>query len=112
MLQQIIAIIIIMFFLVRLTGQKRKKTITANEFSLWLIFWLLAAAAIVFIKQIDSLVHFLGFSGSGINFLIYLAVLALFYLIFRLRLTVAKLDRNLTEIARQITLDINKKNKE
>jgi hypothetical protein len=105
MLQQIIAIIIILFFLVRLASQKKKKAITANEFSLWLVFWLLAAAAIIFIKQIDSLVRFLGFSGSGINFLIYLAVLALFYLIFRLRLTVAKLDRNLTDITRIVALD-------
>lgn len=105
MLQQIIAIIIILFFIIRLFNQKKKKAITINEFSLWLIFWLLAAGAIVFLKQIDRLVHILGFSGSGINFLIYLAVLALFYLVFRLRLSLAKLDRNLTEVARQVALN-------
>lgn len=104
MLQQIIAIIIILFFVIRLLSQKRKKIISNNEFSLWLIFWLVAAAAIIFIKDIDRFVHFLGFSGSGINFLIYLAVLGLFYLVFRLRLTVAKLDTNLTEVTRIIAL--------
>lgn len=104
MLQQIIAIIIIAFFLLRLSRQKRRREITANEFSLWLAFWLLAAAAIIFIKQIDRFVAFLGFSGSGINFLIYLAVLALFYLVFRLRLNIAKMDRQLTDIARHVAL--------
>ena len=104
MLQQVVAIIIILFFILRLSSQKKKKAITANEFSLWLIFWLLAAGAVIFLKQIDRFVHFLGFSGTGINFLIYLAVLALFYLVFRLRLNVAKLDRNLTDITRTLTL--------
>ncbi len=104
MLQQIIAIFIIFFFVFRLIAQKKKNLISRNEFSLWLAFWSLAAGAIIFIKQIDRLVASLGFSGSGINFLIYISVLALFYLIFRLRLDLAKMDRNLTDIVRQITL--------
>ncbi len=109
MLQQIIALIIIFFFVLRLSSEKRKNKISRNEFSLWLLFWLLSAIAVIFIKQIDRLVAFFGFSGSGINFLIYLAVLGLFYLIFRLRLTVAKLDQNLTEVARQLTLNDKQK---
>jgi hypothetical protein len=108
MLQQIIALAIILFFVFRLAGQKRKKQIGGNEFRLWLIFWLLAAAAIIFIKDIDRLVKSFGFSGSGINFLIYLAVLALFYLVFRLRLSLAKMDKNLTAISRQIALSDKK----
>jgi hypothetical protein len=104
MLQQTGAIIIIAFFILRLFRQKKYGEIKANEFSLWLVFWLLAGGAIIFIKQLDRFVAFLGFSGSGINFLIYLAVLALFYLIFRLRLNIAKLDRQLTDIARQMAL--------
>ncbi|MHB8903844.1 MAG: DUF2304 family protein [Patescibacteria group bacterium] len=108
MLQQIIAIIIILFFIAKLNNQKKKKEISRNEFWLWLSFWILALVAIIFIKQIDNLVHVLGFSGSGINFLIYLAVMALFYLVFRLRLNIAKLDKNLTEVVRIVTIN-NKK---
>ncbi len=104
MWQQILAGIIILFFIIRLYDQNKKKEITPNEFAIWLAFWLTAALAVIFIKQIDRLVAYLGFSGNGINFLIYLAVLALFYLVFRLRLSIAKLDRQLTELVRQITL--------
>ena len=105
MLQQTIVIIIILFFVFRLAAQRKRKLISRNEFSLWLIFWIIAAATIVFIKQIDRLVAWLGFSGAGINFLIYIAVLILFYFVFRLRLDLAKTDKNLTEIVRQITLN-------
>lgn len=108
MLQQIIALVIICFFIFRLFDQKKRKEININEFSLWLIFWSLAAGAIIFIRQIDRLVNYFGFSGAGINFLIYLAVLALFYLVLRLRLSLAKMDKNLTEVVRQIALN-NKK---
>ncbi len=104
MWQQVIALILIIIFIWRLVSQKNKKQINQNEFSLWLIFWLLGAIAIIFIKQIDSLVGQLGFSGAGINFLLYIAIIILFYLIFKLRLKIAKLEKQITEIVRKITL--------
>ncbi len=104
MWQQIIALILIIFFVWRLFIQRNKKQISYNEFSLWLVFWLLGASAIVFIRQIDIFVEKLGFSGAGINYLVYLAIIVLFYLIFKLRLKIAKLEKQLTEIVRKISL--------
>jgi hypothetical protein len=104
MLQQIIAITFIAIFIWRLNEQRRKKKIGNNEFIFWLVFWLLGIIAIILIRQIDRLVGMLGFSGSGINFLLYITVLILFYMVFKLRLAIAKMDANLTEIARKIAL--------
>ncbi len=104
MFQQLLAIIIITFFLIRLFGQKKKKQITSNEFSVWLIFWLIALIAIIFLKQIDILVASLGFSGTGINILVYLALLALIFLVFRMRLTIAKMEKNISELNQALTL--------
>jgi len=107
MFQQIIALIIIAFFLARLFWQKQKKQINANEFIFWLVFWLLAAIAIISLKWIDKLVANLGFSGSGIDILFYIAVIILFYLIFRLRLHLVKIEKNITKIVRNITIKNN-----
>jgi hypothetical protein len=104
MLQQIIALIFIAIFIWRLFEQKRKKQIGNNEFILWLSFWLLGALAIKFIRSLDKLLINLGFSGSGINFLLYLAVISLFYFIFKLRLKLSKMEKNLTDLVREITL--------
>ena len=104
MLQQIIALAIITIFIWRLIVQKKKKKINKNEFSVWLSFWLIGALAIIFIRQIDQLVISLGFSGSGINFLLYLTIIILFYLVFKLRLSLAKTESSITELARQIAL--------
>ena len=102
--QQIIALIIIAFFLSRLYWQKRKKYIGANEFLFWLAFWLLAAALIAGLKFIDALVADLGFSGSGIEVLLYLSVAGLFYFVFRLRLKLEKIEKEITKIVEFIAL--------
>jgi len=104
MWQQIIALVLIILIVWGLFIQKNKKQISHNEFSLWLVFWLLGAMAIVFIRQIDMFVESLGFSGTGINYLAYLAIISLFYLIFKLRLKIAKLEKQLTEVVRKISL--------
>lgn len=104
MLQQILAVIIIFFFLIRLFKQKKAKEINTNEFFLWLIFWLISLTAIICLKQIDALVARLGFSGAGINILVYLVVLALVYLVFRMRLTLAKMEKNISALNQALTL--------
>jgi hypothetical protein len=104
MLQQIIALIVIAFFLARLFWQKKKNKLSASEFIFWLIFWALAALAIIFLKWIDRLVADLGFSGSGIEVLFYLGVVILFYLIFRLRIKLEKTEKDITRIVREISL--------
>lgn len=104
MLQQTIALIIIVFFLARLYWQKQKNHISVNEFFFWLIFWILAAALIIALKFIDELVAGLGFSGSGIEVLLYLSVAALFYFVFRLRLKLEKIEKDITKIVQNIAL--------
>jgi hypothetical protein len=108
MLQQLSASIIILFFIIRLISQKKRGQINNNEFGLWLAFWLLALAAIIFLKKIDFLVASLGFSGAGINVLVYLAVLVLIYLVFRLRLSQAKIERQLSDLNQELTLRTRK----
>lgn len=112
MFQQVIALSIIAIFVWRLINQKRKNKLGKNEFIVWLSFWLLGALAIIFIRQIDNLVIALGFSGSGINFLIYLSVIILFYLVFKLRLSIAKTEANITKITRHLALNNEDDNKQ
>jgi len=97
--------VIIIFFVSRLLWQKRTNQLNAAEFSFWFMFWVIAALAVIFLREIDSLVRYLGFTASGINFLLYLAVVVLFYFIFRLRIRLAKMEGEITKIVRKISLD-------
>lgn len=105
MLQQLIALTIIFFFIWRLTVQKRKQEINKNEYIVWFSFWILGALAIIYIRDIDRILIDLGFSGSGINFLLYITVIILFYNVFKLRLLLAKTEANITKLSRKIALN-------
>lgn len=109
MLQQVIALLVIVFFLGRLFWQKKKNNIARGEFVFWFVFWLVAMLAIIFIRKIDRLVADLGFSSSGIDVLFYFGVIVLFYLHLRLNFRLEKMERQITKIVRRIAL--NKENK-
>ncbi|MFH1582804.1 MAG: DUF2304 family protein [Candidatus Falkowbacteria bacterium] len=104
MLQQTIALIIIASILARPYWQKQKNYIGMNEFIFWLVFWLLAAVLIMALKFLDKLVAGLGFSGSGIEVLLYLSVAVLFYFVFRLRLKLEKIEKDITKVVQNIAL--------
>ena len=101
MIQQIIALIIIAFFLARLFWQKQKKKIGWNEFLFWLLFWVVAASAILGIKWIDAFLQEAGFSSRGIDILFYLAVILLFYLVFKIRIKLERIEKDITELTRK-----------
>lgn len=102
--QQFLALIIIAFFITRLIKQRNKQQVNSSEFWLWLSFWSLSGIAIIFLKQLDKLASILGFTASGINLLFYGSILVLFYFIFKLRLRLAKLDKDITDLNRHLTL--------
>mgnify|MGYP001090966561 CR=1 FL=1 len=104
MLQQLIALVIITFFLARTFWQKQKGVIAAGEFIFWFSFWLLAALAVILLKWIDRLVAGLGFTASGIDVLLYVGFAFLFYILFRVRLRQEKLEREITKIVRTLAL--------
>lgn len=104
MKQQIIALLIIIFFMFRVFWQKKKQEINTQEFLFWQFFWIAAAVAIISLRSIDRFVAGLGFSASGIDVLLYLAVAALFYFIIRLRLRLARMEKDITKIVRDISL--------
>ncbi|HKM40743.1 MAG TPA: DUF2304 domain-containing protein [Patescibacteria group bacterium] len=105
MIQQILASLILFFFILKLFRAKKRKHISSNEFIFWLIFWLLGLLSIILIKPLDQLLKYIGFSSSGINLIFYLAVLFLFYLIFRMRIRLVQIEKDLTKLSRDITLN-------
>jgi small membrane protein len=104
MWQQIIALFVIIFLLYRQFISRRKGEITLFEFIFWTIFWLISILAIIFLKSIDQLVNIIGFSSSGINVLLYVSIVLLFYYIFKLRLKIEKINKDITRITREIAL--------
>jgi small membrane protein len=104
MLQQIIALIIIVYFIAKLSIQKKRGAVSSREYVFWLVFWLASLTAIMLLRPLDRLVGRLGFSGTGIEVLLYLSVAILFYFIFRIRLRLEKMEKNITTIVRGLAM--------
>lgn len=111
-IQQVIAFFFIALMVWRIILRFRRKEISNKEFFAWLIFWSAAAAAVLFLKQIDQWVRQLGFSGSGIEVLLYLAVALIFYLIFRVYARLDKMEGDITKIVREMALSSSEEKKQ
>ncbi|MCX6792978.1 MAG: DUF2304 domain-containing protein [Candidatus Falkowbacteria bacterium] len=105
MFQELLALAVVLFFLVRLGWQFYKDQIPKNQFIFWLVFWFVTGLLVLFIKTIDQLAARFGFSSSGIQLLLYVAVAIIFYFIFRLRLKVASLEKDITKITQAVALN-------
>jgi hypothetical protein len=77
----------------------RRGDLPVLHFALWVVFWL-AAAYVVIRPEMASAVAALFGVGRGADVVVYLALAAAFYLIFRLFAKVEDLDRQLTKITR------------
>ncbi len=100
MLQETIALVVIAFFILRVGWQAHRRQLPAAQFVFWLCFWIAGAILVLYLRALDSLAARLGFSSSGIEILLYVAVVAIFYYVFRLRLKIASLEKDLTAVIR------------
>lgn len=97
MLIQIILILIIVFIVIRLIAKFRAREITSVGFFGWLTIWLAACGVIIWPDATVYVANVVGI-GRGSDLVIYLAIIFLFYTIFRLTLRIEKMEKDLTKI--------------
>lgn len=107
MIQEILALVIIFFFLWRLGVQLHHHQIPKSQFLFWLIFWLIAGLVVIYLQELDRLVARLGFSSSGIEVLLYLAVAIILYVLVRMRLKMEQMEKNITTLTRLLSRHSN-----
>lgn len=95
--------VFIIYVLTRIYARYRKQDINGREFSVWMVFWVVVGVVSWIPQQTDVVANFLGV-GRGADLLIYLSILVLFYLAFRILVRLERLDHDLTEIVRHIAI--------
>jgi len=103
MLIQIVIIIFICFVLAKLFFKLKDKEISSREALSWSIFWIIVFAAALWPKNLDRLAQFFGVY-RGVDLAIYLSIIILFYLVFRILTKLTKIERNIIKIVREISL--------
>lgn len=99
----IIAIIIIQLFL-----KLRKDKLSWLKILIWLLFWGSALFVVWFPKVIAELAQVSGV-GRGVDVIIYVSIIFLFYLLFNQNSKIDELNKQITKITREIAKNETRK---
>lgn len=100
---QLVLLIFIIFFLSRVYLRVREKVITVKTAIFWTLVWLVALTGILLPGTTTKIASIFGV-GRGVDVILYLAVSLLFYLVFRIYVTLEDLRREITKVVRMVAL--------
>jgi len=94
---KIIVLIIVLFAISRVILRFKDRQLSFREMLFWVVIWT-ATIFLLFDPNISNiLANYLGI-GRGVDAVFFLAIILVFYLVFRLYVKLDKLDRNITEL--------------
>lgn len=103
MIIQVIIFLFIVFVVNRIIGRFRLGDVTSRELTIWLIFWFLVAAATLAPQKTDVVAQWVGVA-RGADLLVYLSVMMLFFIVFKIVVKLEKIDKDITIIVRHSAL--------
>ncbi len=104
MLVQILLIMFVVLIISRISDKYWRKEISVLEFLSWLLFWIVVGGFIILPEMSSRLAIFFGV-GRGVDLMVYVSIIFIFYLLFRIFVRFEKQEREITKIVRKIALD-------
>lgn len=94
------------FLVILLAFQKRKRgLLSPRAAAFWIIFWLVADVAALFPGLSTRVANRFGI-GRGSDFVLYLSIAVMFFLLFRLHIKIEMIQRDITKVVRKDALDV------
>ncbi len=103
MVIQYVLIAILLAVLVHTWRRGKQGALGRTATLLWSLFWLASGVVVLRPEFATAFAGFLGV-GRGADAVMYVAVIALFYLVFRIFLRLDRLDRDITSLTRMVSL--------
>lgn len=107
---QIVLLSFTFFALSRVYLRAKEKVISTNASLFWFLIWFAAAVGIVLPTTTVNIAEFFGV-GRGVDIIVYLSLVLVFYLIFRLFVILEDLRHEITFLIRQVALQNSLKSK-
>ena len=109
MMIQILATFFIAFVVGRTVGRWRLKQISTRLFVFWVLFWVVALL-LFWMPQLSDRVANLLQVGRGVDAIIYISLVVIFYLMFRIFNRFERMEREVTKLVREIAITNATKN--
>ena len=99
----IVVVVFGIFALSRALLRWRESRITFGEFLFWSFIWLGAMVFALFPSALGLLSNIAGFR-RGMDFLIAVSIIVMFYLVFRVYVKLEDMEQSITKLVREIAL--------
>ena len=96
-----ILLAIIFLIILRVTSKLRTRELGRREYMIWLIFWLGVGIVIARPETANFVANLVGV-GRGADVMVYLSIITLFYLVFRILVRQEKMEKEITKLTREI----------
>jgi hypothetical protein len=106
---QILINLFALYAITRVAMKVKDKTLTRGWGTLWIFFWVFVGLVVSLPWTTSFLAAKLGVT-RGVDLVVYVSILALFYLVFRLTVKIEKLEHNITRLVREVALKGKDKN--
>ena len=100
---QIILSAIVLFILIKTFKSYRKKQMSSSFSIVWCLFWCAVLFVIYYPGFLSSIASMLGI-GRGVDLAIYVSVICLFYLVYKLFIKIQSLERQITLLVRKLAV--------
>ena len=100
---QILAILFALFAFSRVVLRLRDAEITTKEFIWWSFVWIMVIVVAIVPSTVDFVSSLFGVQ-SAIDLIVYVSIIVMFYLIFRLYVKTEKVEHSITTLARELAI--------
>lgn len=104
LLIQIILVAIIITIIFYSILRFKNDDLDSKRLFFWIIFWLVAIMVIIWPNFTVLIANYVGI-GRGVDLIVYGSLIFIFYSLFRLLIRIEKLEKNLTQLVRQKSID-------
>jgi len=92
--------IFVLLSIFKLIKQRKNNKITLLSFIFWFILWLVIALVFYLPETTSYLAQMVGV-GRGVDLALYISIIIIFYLLFKVFVRLNKIDREITKIVRE-----------
>ncbi|MFZ2189770.1 MAG: DUF2304 family protein [Candidatus Magasanikiibacteriota bacterium] len=108
---QILFTLFVLFAIVSVAKRKQEGLLGPKGLIFWLLFWVLAIVAVLWPNSTTIVANYLGI-GRGTDFVIYVALVIIFYLLFKLHIKLESVGRDITKVVRKEAVEERTRSKE
>lgn len=101
---QVLIIVFALFAITRTILQFKRGAVTRTWLFFWILFWVLAGIVATLPQTADTVARLVGV-GRGADVVIYLSLVVIFYLIFRLYVKIEQVEGEITRLVRKLSMD-------